>query len=243
MRSPETRPHTHPVALITGANRGLGHEVARQLLDFGWSIGLGARDPAAAEAAAAALAHHVQQGRRVWPLQLDVTDAASVRAAADALFDAAGRIDSAIANAGRMVDANRGILDIDPALVSETFETNTMGALLLAQASAEALLASRGTFVAVSSGLGAISDMGGGYPGYRLSKAAMNAMVRVLHAELHPKGVRVNSVCPGWCRTDMGGSSAPRTAADGARGIVWAATLPEGGDSGGFFRDGKAIAW
>ncbi|MSQ84304.1 MAG: SDR family NAD(P)-dependent oxidoreductase [Myxococcales bacterium] len=102
---------------------------------------------------------------------------------------------------------------------------------------------SGGNFVAGSSGLGAVTDMGAGFTGYRLSKAAQNAFVRVLHAELHPTGVRVNAVCPGWCRTDMGGPQADRSVEQGAASIVWAATLATDGPSGGFFRDGAAVVW
>ena len=235
--------HAHPVALITGANRGLGHEAARQLLDLGWSVGLCARDHAGAVAAADDLAVHVQLGRSVWPLQLNTCDARSVRAAVETLLAAAGRIDSAIANAGAIFDAGAGILTVDADVLRRSWETNTLGALHLAQATAEALVAAGGTFVAVSSGMGALTEMGGGHPGYRLSKAALNALVRVLHAELHGRGVRVNTVCPGWCQTEMGGAGAPRSPAKGATGIVWAATLAADGPSGGFFRDGRAIAW
>ena len=105
------------------------------------------------------------------------------------------------------------------------------------------LLGPGANVVNVSSGMGGIAAMGGGSLGYRLSKAALNAFTRVLHAELSPRGVRVNSVCPGWVRTDLGGARAPRPVEEGAAGIVWAATLGPDGPSGGFFRDGKPIPW
>ena len=88
-----------------------------------------------------------------------------------------------------------------------------------------------------------LSEMGGGWPGYRLSKAALNALTRIAAAELGGSGIKVNSVCPGWCRTELGGDDAPRTAAEGAASIVWAALLPDDGPSGGFFRDGERLDW
>jgi NAD(P)-dependent dehydrogenase (short-subunit alcohol dehydrogenase family) len=136
------------------------------------------------------------------------------------------------------------VLDVPPELVLAAFETNTLGALKVTQALAPLLVAAGGgNVVNVSSGMGGLTEMGGGSTPYRLSKAALNALTRVLHAELSGRGVRVNSVCPGWVRTDMGGASAPRGVDQGASGIVWAATLEEGGPSGGFFRDGRPIAW
>ncbi|HAM23184.1 MAG TPA: short-chain dehydrogenase, partial [Actinobacteria bacterium] len=91
--------------------------------------------------------------------------------------------------------------------------------------------------------LGQLSEMGGCWPGYRMSKAALNALTRLTAKELEGSPIKVNSVCPGWCRTDMGGKDAARSADEGARGIVWAALLPDDGPSGGFFRDGQAIDW
>ena len=191
----------------------------------------------------AALAGAVQTGRFGIAVALDVTQPASVRAAVAAVQARAGRLDAAVANAGQFLDRTFGPLEVDPELVRQTFDINTLGTLNVAQACASMLQRSGGNFVAVSSGLGAVTDMGAGFTGYRLSKAAQNALVRVLHAELHPTGVRVNAVCPGWCRTDMGGPQADRSVDQGAASIVWAATLAADGPSGGFIRDGVAVAW
>ena len=130
--------------------------------------------------------------------------------------------------------------DIDT--IRQAMETNTYGALRLAQALIP-LMEGQGTVVNVSSGMGQLSDMNGCCPAYRLSKTALNAVTRILADELKDSGIKINSVCPGWVRTDMGGDNADRPVAEGAAGIVWAACLPEDGPSGGFFRDGQPIPW
>ena len=123
-----------------------------------------------------------------------------------------------------------------------TFETNTLGPLMVSQALIP-LMQGSGRVVNVSSGMGQLAEMNGGYPGYRLSKAALNALTRILADELEDTSVKVNSVCPGWVKTDMGGPDAPRTPEQGVQTIVWLATLPDDGPTGGFFRDKQPIPW
>jgi NAD(P)-dependent dehydrogenase (short-subunit alcohol dehydrogenase family) len=223
------------VAVVTGAARGLGRETVRQLRAEGWTVVAACRDGADAE--------RVARETGALPAALDVTDADAARALADRLGREPGRLDALVNNAGTIFDdEGASVLSVDPEVLLRSVDNNTLGALRVTQALAPLLLASGGgSVVNVSSGMGAVSDMGGGYPGYRLSKAALNALTRVLHAELSGRGVRVNAVCPGWVRTDMGGAHAPRAVEEGARGIVWAATLGPGGPSGGFFRDGRPI--
>jgi NAD(P)-dependent dehydrogenase (short-subunit alcohol dehydrogenase family) len=233
-----------PVAVITGANRGLGLETGRELAALGWSVVLTARDDEALTAAASALS--ATTGATVEPYALDVTEEGAALLAAVFVRERFGRLDALVNNAGGIFGGGTGgnPLVVERARVLAAFETNTVGALLAAQAFAPILVESGGgNIVNVSSGMGGITEMGGGSTPYRLSKAALNALTRILHAELHAKGVRVNSVCPGWVRTDMGGPGAGRTVQEGARGIVWAATLGPDGPSGGFFRDGKPIAF
>jgi NAD(P)-dependent dehydrogenase (short-subunit alcohol dehydrogenase family) len=227
------------VALITGANRGLGLGLARALASQGWVVGLAARREADASAAAAAAGP--LRGLLV-PLAVDVTRPEQVRAAVEALVEAHGGLNAVVSNAGAILDQG-GVLTADPDTLLRSFELHTLGLLHLAQASAAHLRRSRGNLVAVSTGMAGLTEMGGGWPAYRTSKTALNALVKVLHHELNPQGVRVNAVCPGWVRTRMGGPGATRSLEEGVAGLLWAATLPPGGPSGGFFRDGQPLPW
>jgi NAD(P)-dependent dehydrogenase (short-subunit alcohol dehydrogenase family) len=194
---------------------------------------LGARDAAKGERAAR------QLGGDIHPVQLDVADPESVRAAADGL----DRLDVLVNNAAILYDTWQRGIDADLDQVREALDTNLLGAWRVTQAVLPLLRASPAArIVNVSSGAGALTDMGAGTPAYRTSKAALNALTRILAAELRGDAILVNAVCPGWVATDMGGSGG-RPVADGAAGIVWAATLPDHGPTGGFFRDGRAIDW
>ena len=231
-------------AVVTGAYRGLGLETCRQLAERGYRVVLTARREAEGQAAAEGLA---SRGLDVRFQPLDVTDASSVRALAAYLAETFGRIDCLVNNAGIFPDPAPGseaasVFEADPDTVRRGLETNTLGPLLVCQALIP-LMRGRGRVVNVSSGMGQLSDMNGCCPAYRLSKTALNALTRVLADELQGTDVKVNSVCPGWVRTDMGGPEATLPVEEGARGIVWAATLPDDGPSGGFFRHGEPIPW
>jgi len=195
---------------------------------------LGARD-----AGRGARASRQLGGGPISPVVLDVADDASVRAAAAGIE----RLDVLVNNAAILYDTWQHGVDADLDQVHEALETNLLGAWRVTQAVLPLLRASpAGRIVNVSSGAGALHDMGGGTPAYRTSKAALNALTRIFAAELRGDGILVNAICPGWVATDMGGAGG-RPVADGAAGIVWAATLPEDGPTGGFFRDGRPIAW
>lgn len=232
-----------PVALVTGANRGIGREVARQLAERGYEVILSARDDAKAEQAAAEVA--AQTGAGVSALTLDVADPASIAAAAARLEQSPGRLDVLVNNAG--VGTDWGVSGTAPDFdaMDRALQTNFYGAYRLTVAVLGLLRASaHPRIVNVSSGMGGITEMGGWSPGYRVSKAAMNAMTRILSTELAGEGVLVNSACPGFVRTDMGAPmGATKPVEDGASGIVWLATLPDDGPTGGFFRDGSPIAF
>ena len=232
-----------PVALVTGANRGIGREVARQLAQRGYEVVLSARDAAKAEQAARELAQDM--GRALRAVQLDVSDAGSIQRVAAQLHDDPGRLDVLVNNAG--VGTDWGVSGTDPDFdaIQAALETNFYGAYRLTVALLDLLrLSEHPRVVNVSSGMGGVAEMGGWSPGYRVSKAALNAMTRILSTELKEQGVIVNSACPGFVNTDMGGQfGAKKSVQDGAAGIVWLATLPDDGPTGGFFRDGKAVAF
>jgi NAD(P)-dependent dehydrogenase (short-subunit alcohol dehydrogenase family) len=153
------------------------------------------------------------------------------------------RLDVLVNNAAILYDTWQRGVDADLDQVRAALDTNLLGAWRVVQALLGLLRQSpAGRIVNVSSGAGALNDMGGGTPAYRTSKAALNALTRILAAELRADRILVNAICPGWVATDMGGAGG-RPVAEGAAGIVWAVELPDDGPSGGFFRDGGALAW
>ena len=230
------------VAIVTGANRGIGLEVCRQLASQGIHVVLTARDPIKGEHAAATLR---SENLDVVFHALDVKQEHSVQLLRDHIAERHGAADVLVNNAGILIDSKGGgVLDSAAETYRKTMESNFFGALSMCIAFTPLMLRKGyGRIVNVSSGSGQLSDMGGGMPAYRVSKSALNALTRTLAAELSGKNVLVNSVCPGWVKTDMGGAGATRSVKEGASGIVWLATLPDGGPSGGFFRDRKPIPW
>ena len=226
-------PNRRRVALVTGANRGIGLEVCRQLAERGFRVFLGARDYEKGAAAARLL------GGDVSPVSLNVDDPdAPPRLAASI-----GPVDVLINNAGVHYDTWQTALAPDWRVVREAFETNLFGAWRMAQTFAPEMRARGwGRVVNVSSGAGSLASMSAGPPAYATSKAALNALTRVLAGELAGSGVLVNAVCPGWVATDMGGAGG-RPIAEGARSVLWAVDLPDDGPTGGFFRDGQPVAW
>src|SRR5271155_1742123 len=231
------------VALVSGANRGIGREVARQLAERGYEVLLGGRDGAKASAAAAELEQST--GAVVRAVTLDVADPASIGVVAEWVGDTQGRLDVLVNNAGVGTDFGVSGTAPDFEAVQRALDTNFFGAYRLTIALL-ALLRQSGhaRIVNVSSGMGGVAEMGGWSPGYRVSKAAMNAMTRILSTELKDEGILVNSACPGFVNTDMGGPmGATKPVKEGAKGIVWLATLPDDGPTGGFFRDGQPVAF
>jgi NAD(P)-dependent dehydrogenase (short-subunit alcohol dehydrogenase family) len=230
------------VALVTGANRGLGFETARQLLAKGLSVVLAGRDLAALERARRNLAE--QDQRRAVTVQIDVTSVESITAARQTLTAQVGSVDVLVNNAAVLLGENDDVLSIPADEYRRTFETNLFGVIEVCRVFVPVMARARyGRVVNVSSGAGQLATMSSYAPAYSISKAAVNAFTRIL-AESHRRhGVLVNAVDPGWVRTDMGGPSAPRSPQEGADTIVWLATLADDGPTGGFFRDRRAIEW
>jgi NAD(P)-dependent dehydrogenase (short-subunit alcohol dehydrogenase family) len=226
------------IAVVTGANRGIGLEVARQLAEAGDTVVLGARDLARGEAVARPL---VEAGGDILVRRLDVTDQSTLDAVAAELTASYGRLDILINNAAINYDTWQQAAGADLTVVADTLDTNLVGAWRAVNAFLPLLGASdHGRIVNVSSENGSLASMGGGTPAYRASKAALNALTRMLAAELRPEGILVNSVCPGWVATDMGGRGG-RPVSDGAASVIWAVDLADGGPTGGFYRDGTPV--
>ena len=227
------------VALVSGANRGLGLAVARGIAERGAAVIIGARDLGAGEAAAAALR---ADGLAAHALVLDVTDRASIAAAVATIDAAQGRLDVLVNNAAVMVYDDA--LGFDPDTADRFFKVNVLGAWVLAAAAAPLMRRNGwGRIVNVSSEMGSLARMTALAPSYSVSKAALNAVTRVLAAELDGGGILVNSVSPGWVRTEMGGPTAPRSIEQGCASILWGVDLPDDGPSGGFFQDGAPLPW
>ena len=228
-------------AIVTGANRGIGLEIARQLVKEGIRVVMGSRDPFKRERACAALG----AGDLAVSHSLDVSDTKSVKRFVGFVQKEFGAPAILVNNAGTYPEAREaGVADVKTSLWRETFETNLFGAVRMCREVLPLMQrVAYGRIVNVSSGLGQLSQMGAGSPAYRVSKAAVNALTATLSAEVKGQGILVNSMSPGWVRTDMGGPDAPRGVEEGAETAVWLALLPSTGPTGKFFRDRKPIPW
>ena len=225
------------IALVTGANRGIGRDVARQLLQYhGLTVLVGSRDLDKGAVAAQDI------GGGAVALELDVSDKRSIDAAFADIRETYGRLDILVNNAGVDYDTDQMAIGADLVRVRSGFETHLFGPWAMTIAAVPLLRdGTSPRIVNVSSGAGAMAGMSGGTPGYGVSKAALNALTIKTAQELKPDGILVNAVCPGWVATDMGGGGRP--VSEGASGVVWAAMLPDDGPTGGFFRDGRRLDW
>jgi NAD(P)-dependent dehydrogenase (short-subunit alcohol dehydrogenase family) len=228
------------VALVTGANRGLGFETCRQLAQLGLTVALSARNPTKGEIAAKQL---IERGLDVIFYELDVSNQNHMSRIVQQMEQQFGRLDVLVNNAAILYDTWQSAVNADLDVVNQALTTNLYGPWKLSQMCIPLMKRNKyGRIVNVSSGAGSLHFMTSGSPAYSVSKAALNAFSRILAADLHGTGILVNSVDPGWVATDMGGGGG-RPIEEGAKGIVWAATLPDNGLSGGFFFDGKPTPW
>jgi len=227
------------IALVTGANKGIGFEVVCQLARKGFHVFLGARDEKAGRAAEKKL----RKDGEVTFLKIDVANMESVQHAAKEFSRQANHLDTLVNNAGICLDEDKDVVKISADTFEKTLRTNTLGPLLVSQAFVPLLKKSSARrIVNVSSGGGQLADGADGWaPGYCISKTALNGVTSQLAAAL-PK-FAVSSVCPGWVRTDMGGANATRSVAEGASGIVWLAADAPQKETGKFWRDRKVIPW
>lgn len=232
---------TPKTAIVTGANRGLGLEIARQLVREGVRVVMGSRDPVKGERACAGL----KAGELAVSHALDVSDTRSVQRFVAFVEKSFGPPAILVNNAGTYPESREArVTDTKTSVWRETFETNLFGAVRMCREVVPLMQrVAYGRIVNLSSGLGQLSKMGEGSPAYRVSKAALNALTVTLAAEVKGQGILVNAMSPGWVRTDMGGEEAPRGVEEGADTAVWLALLPSSGPTGQFFRDRKPIPW
>ena len=231
---------TQLIAVVTGANRGIGLAIARQLAQAGMKVIATSRDAEKGRAAGQKLAG---QGEIEYET-LAVDDEASVRGFAKRVLGKYGRVDVLINNAGVLADREFDTLTIAPDLMREVFNVNTLGSLMMSQALMPGMMERNyGRIVNVSSRAGQVAEQTGNWPAYKISKLALNAVTMQLAQLAREKDVLVNAMCPGWVQTDLGGEEAPRTPDEGADTAVWLAQLPTGSKTGGFFADRQEISW
>jgi NAD(P)-dependent dehydrogenase (short-subunit alcohol dehydrogenase family) len=231
----------HPIALVTGADRGIGFETCRQLAQRGAQVILTSRDEARGQVAAEQL---VAEGLPATYHQLDVTDLESIGRLRDFVDTTYGRLDVLVNNAAIYIDDRHSLLALDYDKLRLTMDTNAYGPLLLTQAFVPLMRRHNyGRIVNLSSGIAELSELGSSWPAYRLSKIFLNIQTRIIAGELEGSNILVNAMCPGWVRTDMGGPGADLAVEQGADTVVWLSLLPDDGPQGGYFRNRQRLEW
>lgn len=229
------------VVLVTGANRGIGFEICRQLGGLGYVVIVTARDAERGETAARTLRN---EGIDARSHPLDVTSPEAVARTVQFVEKEIGRLDVLINNAAIAIDPQEALAEVDLDIMRRTLETNLLGALRCCQAFLPLMKRQGyGRIVNVSSGRGSFSRLAAGGPCYRISKTALNAVTVILADETKETNILVNAMTPGWVRTRLGGIKAPRSTAEGAETAVWLATLPDDGPRGKFFKDREEFPW
>lgn len=228
------------VAIVTGGNRGIGHEICKELSRAVCNVVLTSRNEEEGRRAVAKLHQYDNVAYR----RLDVTDSKDIANLRDWILKTYGRVDILINNAGVYLDEGVSVFDVDENIMQDTFAVNFYGSFHMCRAFVPIMRQNGyGRIVNVSSGYGAMSEMGGYVAAYRISKAALNALTLIMANELRDENIKVNAVCPGWVRTDMGGGMAPISPEAAAKDIVHFALVDAKGPTGGFFRHKKPIQW
>ncbi|XGC80553.1 SDR family NAD(P)-dependent oxidoreductase [Bdellovibrio bacteriovorus] len=233
------------IAIVTGANRGLGLAASEALAQRGFKVLMAMRNPDKEQKTLNALK---MKNLDVVPMKLDVSQEKSVNEFVDQVRKEYGFVDVLINNAGILIDkedgGNQSVFKTKASTIQKTFAVNTLGPFLLTQKIFPLMKQEGyGRIVNVSSGMAQLSHSQSASAAYRLSKTALNMVTNLFASEVEGSDICVNSVSPGWVRTDMGGPNADRTVEQGIKGIIWAATLPKGGPNGKFFRDQESIDW
>lgn len=233
------------IAIVTGANRGLGLGTSEALAQRGFKVIMAMRNPDKIQKQINALK---VKDLDIVPMKLDVSQEKSINDFVEQIRREYGFVDVLVNNAGIMIDSedggNSSIFKTKATTIQKTFATNTLGPFLLTQKIFPLMKQEGyGRIVNVSSGMSQLSEPQTAYAAYRISKTALNMVTNIFAMEAQGSDICVNSVSPGWVRTDMGGPNADRSVDQGIKGIVWAATLPKGGPNGGFFRDGESLSW
>lgn len=229
------------LAVVTGANKGIGFEICKELAKNNIEVILTARNDEKGKQAEQELK---DQGLNVKYHKMDITDENTIKELADFINKEYGKLDILINNAGIFKDYEGGVLQGNIENIKETMDTNFYGSLLVSRHLVPLMQKQNyGKVINVSSGMGQLSDMGAGSIGYRVSKTSLNALTKILANEVKENNILVNSMCPGWVKTDMGGSNAHRTVEEGADTAVWLAISEENTQTGSFFRDRKEIPW
>lgn len=241
--------HDKRVALVSGANRGLGFAISRGLAELGITVILGARD---SKKGAQACSRLKRRGLDAHFETLDVANKTTILTAAKRIQARFGRLDILVNNAGIMIDSEESVLNVSWHTISKTLQTNVMGPVRLCKSCIPLMKSGGyGRIVNLASSLGSLTEMAAAdstaasvrTPAYRLSKTALNCMTILIAREVRDANILVNSACPGWVRTELGGDEAPLTPQQGADTPIWLATLPDGGPTGGFFRERQLIPW
>ena len=233
------------VAVVTGGNRGMGLATCKALAEAGYHVLLTSRDLQSGQIAVEEMS---DKELPVEAIKLDTSSQRDIDVLAAYLLDTHGRVDVLINNAGILIDGDldnpTSICDANADVVRKSLEVNTIGPMMLIKALLPLMQkAGSGRIVNISSGMGQLSDMGGQHPGYRISKTALNAVTAIFAAELKDSNIAIYAICPGWVRTDMGGTSADRSLEEGIDTAVWLATSADANQSGGFYRDRQIIDW